>query len=215
MQHKYEQTVLFFPSQGQTCHTYCSFCFRWPQFTGMSELKFASREVDGLVAYVHQHPTISDVLLTGGDPLIMSVRNLASYLEPLIEADLPNLRRIRIGTKAFTYWPYKFLAGGESDALIDLFQRVISSDKQLAVMAHFNHPRELEPPAVRHAIDRVREAGAEIRTQSPLLRYINDDADIWSRLWNAQVDLGCIPYYMFVARNTGAQHFFALPLVRA
>ncbi|MEA3277535.1 MAG: lysine 2,3-aminomutase [Pseudomonadota bacterium] len=215
MQHKYAQTVLFFPSQGQTCHAYCSFCFRWPQFTLMAELRFASREVEGLVAYVRRHPEITDVLFTGGDPLVMSVRNLASYLEPLIEADLPNLRRIRIGTKAFTYWPYRFLGGEEADALIALFRRVVASGKHLAVMAHFNHPRELEPQVVRLALGRVRETGAEIRTQSPLLRHINDDPDNWATLWNELVDLGCVPYYMFVARNTGAQHFFAVPLVRA
>ena len=215
MQHKYAQTVLFFPSQGQTCHAYCTFCFRWPQFTGMSELKFMSREVDGLIAYLRQNPEVNDVLFTGGDPLIMSVKNLAGYLEPLIDADLPNLRRIRIGTKAFTYWPYKFLGDADADDLIALFREVVRSGRHLAVMAHFNHPRELEPQVVRDAIERVRGTGAELRTQSPLLRHINDDPAVWQRMWDEQVDLGCIPYYMFVARNTGAQHYFAVPLVRA
>jgi KamA family protein len=215
MQHKYAQTVLFFPSQGQTCHAYCTFCFRWPQFTGISELRFASREVDHLIHYLRAHPEINDVLFTGGDPLVMSTKNLAAYLEPLIEADLPNLRRIRIGTKAFTYWPHRFVSDDEADKLIGLFRKVVRSGTHLALMAHFNHPRELEPPVVRSAIERVRETGTLIRTQSPLLRHINDDSAAWARLWNDQVDLGCIPYYMFVARNTGAQHYFALPLVRA
>ena len=53
MQHKYKETVLFFPSQGQTCHAYCTFCFRWPQFVGIEELKFASREIDSLVQYLY------------------------------------------------------------------------------------------------------------------------------------------------------------------
>lgn len=215
MQHKYAQTVLFFPSQGQTCHAYCTFCFRWPQFSGLSALKFASRQIEGLIAYLQQHPEINDVLFTGGDPLVMSVKNLAGYLEPLIDADLPNLRRIRIGTKAFTYWPYKFVGDEEADELIALFRKVVQSGKHLAIMAHFNHPRELEPRIVRNAIERVRTTGAEIRTQSPLLRHINDNPAVWARMWNAQVDLGCIPYYMFVARNTGAQHYFSVPLVLA
>jgi KamA family protein len=215
MQHKYAQTVLSFPSQGQTCHAYCTFCFRWPQFTGISELRFAGREVGSLIGYLCAHPEINDVLFTGGDPLVMSTKNLAAYLGPLIEADLPNLRRIRIGTKAFTYWPYRFVGDDQADALIDLFRKVVRSGKHLAIMAHFNHPRELEPLVVRSAIERVRETGALIRTQSPLLRHINDDPSAWARLWNEQVDLGCIPYYMFVARNTGAQHYFAVPLVRA
>jgi KamA family protein len=215
MQHKYAQTVLFFPSQGQTCHAYCTFCFRWPQFSGMSELKFATREVEGLVAYLRQHREINDVLFTGGDPLVMSVKNLAGYLRPLIEARLPSLRRIRIGTKAFTYWPQKFVVDEGADDLMTLFRQMVRSGKHLAIMAHLNHPRELVPPIVREAITRVRETGAVVRTQSPLLRHINDDPEVWAQLWNEQVDLGCIPYYMFVARDTGAQHYFAVPLVRA
>jgi L-lysine 2,3-aminomutase len=152
MQHKYRETVLFFPSQGQTCHAYCSFCFRWPQFVGMSELKFASREVDRLIEYLQANPQVSDVLFTGGDPLIMSARNLALYIEPLLAADLPNLRRIRIGTKSLSFWPYRFLSDDDSEDLLALFRKVSDSGKHLAFMAHFNHPRELEPEPVRQAI---------------------------------------------------------------
>lgn len=215
MQHKYRETVLFFPSQGQTCHAYCTFCFRWPQFVGMSELKFASREVDRLVDYLRVHPEVSDVLFTGGDPLIMSSRNLATYLDALLEADLPGLRRIRIGTKAFSYWPYRFLTDTDADDLLRLFDKVVQSGLHLAIMAHFNHPRELEPEPVRQAIARVRESGAVIRTQSPLLAHVNDDPAVWAALWNRQVDLGCMPYYMFVARDTGAHDYFSVPLARA
>ena len=70
MQHKYSETVLFFPGQGQTCHAYCTFCFRWPQFVGMDELKFASRQAEHLVKYISDHPDVTDVLFTGGDPLL-------------------------------------------------------------------------------------------------------------------------------------------------
>jgi KamA family protein len=214
MQHKYRDTVLFFPSPGQTCHAYCSFCFRWPQFVGLSELRFASREAEHLVAYLKAHPEVTDLLFTGGDPLVMSARRLAAYLEPLLAADLPNLRHIRIGTKALSYWPYRFLGDGDTDELIALLRKVTASGKHLAIMAHVNHPRELEPPEVRWAIQRLRAAGAVIRTQSPVLRHINDDPDLWARMWNAQVDLGCVPYYMFIARDTGARHYFSVPLVR-
>jgi KamA family protein len=215
MQHKYRQTVLFFPSHGQTCHAYCTFCFRWPQFVGISDLKFASREIEALVAYLRAHPEVNDVLFTGGDPVIMSARHLAACLQPLIDADLPGLRRIRIGTKALTYWPYRFLDDPDTPALLDVLRRVSRRGIHLAIMAHVNHWRELEPKATQDAIARVRETGAVIRTQSPLLRHINDDAAVWTRMWNRQVDLGCVPYYMFVARDTGAQEYFAVPLVRA
>jgi KamA family protein len=215
MQHKYRETVLFFPSQGQTCHAYCSFCFRWPQFVGLSDMKFASREVDRLVAYLRANPRVTDVLFTGGDPLIMSARHLAEYIEPLLAADLPDLRHIRLGTKALSYWPYKFLTDGDAADLLALFRKVEDHGKHLALMAHFNHPRELEPVPVRQAIRAVRETGAVVRTQSPLLAHINDDPALWAEMWNTQVDLGCVPYYIFVARDTGAQHYFAVPLVRA
>lgn len=215
MQHKYKQTILFFPSQGQTCHAYCTFCFRWPQFVGMSDLKFASREIEKLVDYLKVHPEISDVLFTGGDPLIMSAKNLAGYIEPLLKADLPNLRRIRIGTKALSYWPHRFVSDEDSQALLNLLGSVTKSGKQLAIMAHFNHPKELEPEVVGTAISALKKVGAEIRTQSPLLRHINDDPAVWASMWNRQVDLGCIPYYMFMARDTGSRHYFSIPVVRA
>ena len=215
VQHKYQQTVLYFPSHGQTCHAHCTFCFRWPQFTGIKELRFSGREVELLIDYVREHQEITDVLFTGGDPLIMSTNNLAAIIEPLLNAKLPNLRRIRIGTKALTYWPFRFLSDTDSSALMELFRKVVKSGLHLAVMAHFNHPNELDSPFVRDALQRIRETGAEVRTQSPILRHINDDADIWQRLWNIQVDLGCIPYYMFIARDTGAHHYFNIPLVCA
>ena len=215
VQHKYQQTVLYFPSHGQTCHAYCTFCFRWPQFTGMSELRFSGREVELLVNYIREHPEITDILFTGGDPLIMSTNNLAANIEPLLDAKLPNLRRIRIGTKALSYWPFRFLNDKDSAELMALFRQVVKSGLHLAVMAHFNHPNELDSPFVKDAVQRVRETGAEVRTQSPILRHINDDADVWRRLWDIQVDQGCIPYYMFIARDTGAHQYFSIPLVRA
>jgi KamA family protein len=215
IQHKYRETVLFFPSQGQTCHAYCSFCFRWPQFVGISDLKLASREVDTLIQYVSQHPEVSDILLTGGDPLIMKTKLLATYIDALLEANLPHLKTIRIGTKALSYWPYRFTTDADADALLALFTKVAQKNKHLAFMAHFNHPRELKTDAVREAIKLIRETGAQIRTQSPLLAHINDQAEIWVEMWKAQTELGCIPYYMFIARDTGAQHYFGVPLIRA
>jgi len=82
-------------------------------------------------------------------------------------------------------------------------------------MAHFNHPVELSTPAVQKAIRRVRSTGAQIRTQSPVMRNINDSPEVWAEMWRQQVNNNCIPYYMFVARDTGAQHYFAVPLVKA
>jgi KamA family protein len=215
VQHKYRETVLFFPSQGQTCHAYCSFCFRWPQFVGISDFKMASREVDALIQYVSQHPEVSDILLTGGDPLIMKTKILATYIDALLDANLPHLKTIRIGTKALSYWPYRFTSDADAEALLALFTKVAQKNKHLAFMAHFNHPRELKTDAVREAIRRIRATGAQIRTQSPLLAHINAQPEIWADMWKVQTELGCIPYYMFLSRDTGAQHYFGVPLFRA
>ena len=215
MQHKYRETVLFFPSQGQTCHAYCTFCFRWPQFVGMDNLKFASKEAEHLVKYVQEHKEVTDVLFTGGDPLIMKTKHLESYIHPLLDANIKNLRNIRIGTKALGYWPYRFLTDDDADDLLRLFSDVKKAGKHLSFMAHFNHPVELEGDAVANAIKRILETGTVIRTQSPVLRHINNDPNIWANMWKKQVELGCIPYYMFLARNTGAQHYFSIPLVNA
>lgn len=213
MQHKYRETVLFFPSQGQTCHAYCTFCFRWAQFVGIDDLKFASRECEMLKTYIQGQPDVTDILFTGGDPLIMRTRNLEAYIEPLL--DIPHLRNIRIGSKAMAYWPYRFTTDRDADDLLRLFEKVIKAGKQLALMAHFNHPNELTTDAVRKAGRRVRSTGATIRTQSALLRHMNDDPDVWAEMWKEEVRQGMIPYYMFVARDTGAQHYFAIPLVEA
>jgi len=215
MQHKYDETCLFFPSQSQTCHAYCTFCFRWPQFVGMDEMKFAMREGEQLVQYLKEHPEISDVLFTGGDPMIMKASMFSVYTDALLDAKLPSLKTIRIGTKAVSYWPYKFLTDSDADETLKNFEKIVKSGTHLAIMAHFNHLAELSTDPIKEAIKRIRNTGAEIRTQSPLLAHINDDANMWAEMWQKQVSLGCIPYYMFVVRDTGAQHYFGVPLVKA
>ncbi|NOS35511.1 MAG: lysine 2,3-aminomutase, partial [Deltaproteobacteria bacterium] len=140
-------------------------------------------------------------------------KTLASYINPLIDADIPHLTTLRIGTKALGYWPYRFLTDPDADELLALLSRVVKSGKHLAIMANFNHPRELETDAARKAIIRLRETGAEIRTQSPILAHINDRPEEWAHMWKEQVKQGCIPYYMFVARDTGAHDYFSIPLV--
>ncbi len=211
VQHKYRETALFFPSAGQTCHSYCSFCFRWPQFVGNAEWKIQVRECEQLVSYLRSHPHITDVLITGGDPMIMKTKPLRRYVEALLS--VATIKTIRIGTKALSYWPIRFL--DQYDDVARLFEQIVHSGRHLAVMAHLNHWRELEPPAVRSAIERVRGTGAVIRTQAPLLRHINDDPEVWARLWITSVRLGVIPYYMFVERDTGPSRYFRVPLVQA
>ena len=215
MQHKYRETVLFFPSQGQTCHAYCTFCFRWPQFVGMDEWKFAMKETELLVKYLKEHTEVTDILFTGGDPMIMKNKIFSTYIDALLDADLPNLQTIRIGTKALAYWPYKFLTDDDAQETLHTFSKIVNRGINLAIMAHFNHPVEMSTDAVKEAIREIRKTGAQIRTQSPLMKHINDSAEIWAEMWREQVNQNCIPYYMFLARDTGAQHYFKVSLVDA
>ncbi|PZG40874.1 lysine 2,3-aminomutase, partial [Spongiactinospora gelatinilytica] len=213
LQHKYPETVLFFPKQGQTCHAYCTYCFRWAQFVGEPDLKMASDDIERLVEYVRAHPEVTSVLLTGGDPMIMGEPVLRRYVEPLLEVE--QLESIRIGTKSLGYWPQRYITDPDADDTLRLFSRVVESGKNLAFMAHFSHPREIEPPAVQEAVRRIIDTGAVIRTQAPLIRSINDDPAIWTNMWRRHLTMGMVPYYMFVERDTGPQDYFAVPLARA
>ncbi len=215
VQHKYRETVLFFPAKGQTCHAYCTYCFRWAQFVGMQDLKFASRDARQLVRYLKGHPEVRSVLFTGGDPLIMPTATLRRYIEPVLDAGLEHVTSIRIGTKAPAYWPYRFLGDPDADDLLRLFEQVSASGRHLALMSHYSHPRELQTKAAEEAVRRIQRTGAVVRSQAPLIRHVNDQAEIWAELWGTQVRLGIVPYYLFVERDTGPNRYFEVPLAQA
>jgi L-lysine 2,3-aminomutase len=213
VQHKYAQTVLYFPAQGQTCHAYCTYSFRWAQFVGDADLRFAAPDPRGLVNYLAEHPEVSDVLVTGGDPMIMSTMRLRAHLEPLLE--VPTVSTIRIGTKSLAYWPARFTSDSDADDLLRLFDKVIASGRTLAVMAHVSHPRELSTDMAQEAVARIRSTGAVVYCQAPLMAHVNDDPGTWAALWRAELAAGAVPYYMFVARDTGPHSYFEVPLDRA
>jgi KamA family protein len=215
MQHKYPETVLVFPKQGQTCHAYCTYCFRWAQFVGEPDLKMATDDMTRVTAYLRAHREVTSVLITGGDPMIMGASVLRQYIEPLLDPQLDHLESIRIGTKSLAYWPQRFVTDPDADETLRLFEQVAAAGKTLALMAHFSHPRELESEQAVAAVGRIRSAGAVIRTQAPLIRTINDDAATWETMWRAHLRLGMVPYYMFVERDTGPQGYFAVSLARA
>ena len=205
--------MLYFPSHGQTCHAYCSYCFRWAQFIGDPDLRFATQGPQELIGHLRRHPDVSDVLVTGGDPMIMSTERFVGHVEPMLAVD--SLRTIRVGTKALAYWPHRFVGDRDADALLRFLERVVATGRTVAVMAHVSHPVELEGDVVRQAIERIRATGAVLYTQAPLMRRVNDDAATWREMWTTELSLGMVPYYMFMARDTGAQDYFKVPLERA
>jgi KamA family protein len=215
VQHKYPETVLVFPKQGQTCHAYCTYCFRWAQFVDEPDLKMATSDIDRIADYLRAHQEVTSVLITGGDPMIMGAGVLRRYIEPLLGPGLEHIESVRIGTKSLAYWPQRFVTDPDADDTMRLFEEVEQAGKTLALMAHFTHPRELEPPMVATAVRRIRAAGGIIRTQAPLIRSINDDDRTWAQMWRTQLRMGMVPYYMFVERDTGPAGYFAVPLARA
>jgi len=218
VQHKYSETVLFFPAAGQTCHAYCTYCFRWAQFIGDTDLRFAQKDAGSLFNYLAEHTEVSDILFTGGDPMFMKTKLIAQYFEPFKDPDfLPHIKNLRIGTRALSFWPQRFTTDDDADALHTLLREVKEiGGRHVAIMSHISHKRELSTEKVQLAIHRLKqEAGVVIRSQSPVMRGINDNAQVWADKWREEVRLGIVPYYMFMARDTGAQEFFNVPLVRA
>jgi KamA family protein len=215
IQHKYRETALIFPSAGQTCHAYCTFCFRWAQFIGDNDLKFATDESKRFQNYLKVHTEISDVLFTGGDPMVMSLQKLEMYLLPLLEPEFDHIKNIRIGTKSLSYWPYRYVTDKDASGILNLFEKVMNAGKHLAIMAHVNHGRELQTAVLYKAVRHLRNVGVKIRTQSPIIKHINDSGEVWADMWREQVNLGMIPYYMFIERETGAKGYFQIPIARA
>ena len=213
VQHKYPETVLLFPSAGQTCHAYCTYCFRWAQFIGDSGLRFAQKEAEHFFLYLQEHKEITDVLVTGGDPMVMRTKMLQKYLEPFCDSEfLPHIKTIRFGSRALTFWPKRFTGDEDSNQLMALFRRLKSAGRHVAFMAHLGHPRELESSIFKKAVKRIQRTGAVIRSQAPLIAGFNDSAELWAEKWRMEVNLGIVPYYMFIARDTGAQHYFKVTL---
>jgi L-lysine 2,3-aminomutase len=213
-QHKYRETVLLFPAAGQTCHAYCTYCFRWAQFVGIDKLEYVKRDAAALHRYVADHPEITSILFTGGDPMFMRTSVLRRYVEPFLHPDLGHIESIRFGTKAPAYWPYRFTTDPDADDLLRLFETVRKSGRHVALMAHYSHPRELETGAAERAVRRIQSTGAVVRCQAPLIKHVNDSAGCWAQMWRRQVRLGAVPYYMFIERDTGPKNYFGVPLTR-
>jgi L-lysine 2,3-aminomutase len=181
----------------------------------MDDMKFDARECTELVSYLKSHPDVTDILITGGDPMIMNTRSLTEFIEPLLAPELGHIQNIRIGTKSVAYWPQRFVSDRDADDLLRLFEKVVRSGKNMAIMGHYNHAVELRSRVAQQAVKRIVGTGATLRMQGPLIRHINDDPKSWAELWTTGVRLGAIPYYMFVERDTGPREYFALPLARA
>lgn len=202
LQHKYRNTALLMVSE--VCGAYCRFCFRKRLF--MDEVHETSLDIRPGLAYIKKHPEIDNVLFTGGDPLLIAPRRLSEMFDRVFA--IPHVRVIRIGSKIPAFDPMRISGSPE---LLEAIRRHSRGERQIYVMTHFNHPREISPEAVA-ALDALREAGAVMCIQTPLLEGINDDAAVLAELMNRLSRLGVTPYYVFQGRPTAGNEEFAVPL---
>jgi lysine 2,3-aminomutase len=204
VQHKYRDTVLLLCNE--TCGAYCRYCFRKRLF--MNDNDEVSLDVSKGLDYIAGHPEVTNVLLTGGDPLILGTRRLVEILRALRE--IPHVRIIRIGTKMPAFNPWRVLDDAVLQEAIGTYS---TPEKRIYIMAHFDHPRELTPAAI-DGIAALLRAGAICVNQCPLIRGVNDDAGVLAEMFRKLSFIGCPQYYLFQGRPTAGNEPYEMPIVR-
>ncbi|MDH4183906.1 MAG: KamA family radical SAM protein [Nitrospinota bacterium] len=206
LQHKYSDSVLFLITDN--CAGYCRYCFRKRIF--LEDADDVPTDYSQAYAYIAEHPEITDVILSGGDPLTLSARRIAGVLDQL--ARIPHVQVVRIGSKTPAYNPTRL--GGDPD-LQEVFRKFSStSGKGLYLMAHFDHPRELTPLALKE-LRLYRDCGMVLLNQAPILRGVNDNPDTLRELFQILCRNGCAPYYMFQGRPVKGNRRFCIPITEA
>ena len=201
LQHKYAQTGLLLVTD--RCASYCRYCFR-KRIVGNDSAEIAPDYVK-VAAYIKQHPEMNNVLLSGGDPFVLSTHKLHRIMDHLLP--LPNLTSIRFGTKTIAFYPPRF-----ADAeLPGLFTRILEAGKMPVIVTHFDHVGEISQEAINN-IQKLRQCGVQFLNQSVLLNGVNNDADILARTFATLHGIGVRPYYLFQARPVKAASHFQVPL---
>ena len=202
LEHKYTSTALLLVNE--VCAAYCRFCFRKRLF--MDENEEVTKDISEGLEYIREHPEITNVLLTGGDPMIMSTSKLAPIIQQIREID--HVKIIRIGTKIPAFNPYRIL---NDPSLHEMIRTYSTDEKKIYIMAHFNHPKELTAVAVK-GLNKLMQSGAIVVNQTPLIKGVNDDPDILAELFNRLSFIGVPPYYVFLCRPTLGNEPFAVPV---
>ncbi len=202
VQHKYRDTCVLLCVD--TCAGFCRYCFRKRLF--MRGNRETARDVRPGLDYIRAHAEITDVLLTGGDPLVLGTDRLACILRSLRE--IPHVRTVRIGSKIPAFNPFRIL---EDPSLHELLEEECSAGGCLHLMCHFDHPREFTSPA-RDALRLLRKLGVICVNQCPVVRGVNDDAAVLAELFQECTELGCPQYYVFQLRPTAGNEPYVVPI---
>ncbi len=224
-QHKYPQCKLIFDADTQNCFAFCNYCFRHAQVRGDEDM-FIQKNVSEIHGYLRQHKEVTDMLITGGDAGFMREERFLEYIVPVIEdPELNHIRTIRLGTRVLTYHP-ELIISPEYNGMLKLFRRLYDNGIQLVFMSHFSTPRELMNPSTIAAIRRLKEHGATVKSQSPIMNHIslfqkdNGEVDVeksaknWIDLGNLFAMLGVGFHSMYCARPTGEHHYFTQPIAQ-
>jgi lysine 2,3-aminomutase len=204
LQHKYSETALILATN--RCAMYCRHCFR-KRLVGLPSEEIIKRFEDA-AEYVANHEEINNVLISGGDPLVLSNRVIERFLEVL--TSIEHLSFIRFGSRTPVTLPSR-LADPE---LLDLFKRYSQIDKRLYVVTQFNHPREITPQSIG-AVNNLLKAGVLVSNQTVLLRGVNDSPETLASLMNNLVSIGVAPYYVFQCRPVKrVKRHFQVPLCK-
>lgn len=204
-QHKYDATALLIVSE--VCGAYCRYCFRKRLFR--NDIKEAMTDVQPGIEYIKEHPEISNVLLTGGDSLILATKKLRKIIEQLRE--IPHVKIIRLGSKMPVFNPMRIY---EDQDLLDLIREYSTPEQRIYVMAHINHPNEITEEA-KKGFQALHDAGAIVVNQTPVLKGINDDSDVLADLLDQLSWAGVTPYYFFINRPVAGNNDFVLTLEEA
>jgi lysine 2,3-aminomutase len=206
LQHKYARTALVLVTN--RCAVYCRHCFR-KRLVGLPNKEILSRFEDA-VAYIREHPEINNVLLSGGDPFVLSTRAMSTFLESLCAID--HLDFIRIGTRVPVVVPERIL---DDDDLCALLGRHSRPTKRIYVVSQFNHPTEITEQSTA-AVEALIRAGVVVSNQAVLLKGVNDTPGVLAELQRGLVRIGVNPYYVFQCRPVSrVKSAFQVPLARA
>jgi KamA family protein len=205
LEHKYDSVALLLVND--VCGAYCRFCFRKRLF--MDKNDEVHRDVTEGIEYIRNHSEITDVLMTGGDPLLMSNRQLRKVIKQLREIE--HVSVIRIGSKLPAFNPYRII---NDPGLLEIFREFSTAEKRIYVMCHFNHPRELTPVAIE-GLNALQSAGVILINQTPLIAGVNDHPDTLSELFRRCSAHGVTPYYVFQCRPTLGNRMFSVPIEKA
>jgi KamA family protein len=174
----------------------------------MKDNEETTLDVSEGLKYIAGQPQVTNVLLTGGDPLLMSTIRLRRILEAL--RAIPHVQIIRLGSKLPAFNPWRIL---DDQELQQVLRALSTPQKRIYLMAHFDHPRELTPAALE-SLDCFLRCGVIVCNQNPLLAGVNDDPEVLAELFRRLSFAGVPPYYLFQCRPTVGNKPYAVPIVR-